>query len=183
MSQFKAPSRSEVNEQNQAIFDKLESGLGFVPNIYAFMGQHDNALGSFLAAGERKSTLSKKEQEVVNLVVSQYNSCQYCLSAHTAIAGMNGFSSDQIIEIRDGSISFDSKLAALAEFTNDTVVNRSHASQEAKDKFFAAGYNVQNLIDVVLAISEITVTNYIHGLSKIDIDFPLAPTLEKELSA
>lgn len=183
MSQFKVPTRSEVTESNQAIFDKLESGLGFVPNIYAFIGQHDNALGSLLGAGERKSTLSKKEIEVVNLVVSQYNNCGYCLSAHTAIAGMNGFDNDQILAIREGSIGFDEKLSALADFTIDAIKNRSHASQDAKDNFFAAGYNVQNLIDVVFAISEITITNYIHGLSKIDIDFPLAPSLEKELTA
>ena len=183
MSQFKVPTKTEVNENNQAIFDKLESGLGFVPNIYAFIGQHDNALGSLLAAGDRKSTLSKKEVEVVNLVVSQFNNCGYCLSAHTAIAGMNGFDNDQIIAIREGAIDFDQKLSSLANFTKDTLENRSHASQEAKDKFFAAGYNVQNLIDVVFAISEITITNYVHGLSKIAIDFPLAPTLEKELTA
>ena len=178
MSYLKVPSKAEVNEQNQAIFNKLESGLGFVPNAYAFLANHDNALGDFLTAGERKTTLSKKEAEVVNLVTSEHNGCNYCLSAHTAIAGMNGFTNDQIIEIRQGAISFDDKLSALAEFTAQVNSNKGKISEVTKDKFFGAGYTVQNLIDVLFVISEITITNYIHNIAKYDIDFPIAPSLE-----
>ena len=32
---FDVPTRSEVNETNQGIFDHLEKAVGFVPNIYA----------------------------------------------------------------------------------------------------------------------------------------------------
>jgi hypothetical protein len=38
MSNFNVPTRDEVSENNQAIFDNLEKGVGFVPNIYAAMG-------------------------------------------------------------------------------------------------------------------------------------------------
>ena len=48
MDQFKIPTHKENNEQHPAIFDKLDLGLGFVPNIYALIGLQDNALGSFL---------------------------------------------------------------------------------------------------------------------------------------
>lgn len=183
MSQFKIPTASEVNEQNQAIFNKLESNLGFVPNLYAFLANHDNALGALLSAGDRKLTISKKEAEVVNLVVSEYNYCKYCLSAHTAIAGMNGFTPDQILEIRDASITFDDKLAVLATFTKAVVSNKGKVSDASKREFFDAGYSVQNLIDVVFTISEITTTNLIHNLTDFEIDFPLAKRLDGELVA
>lgn len=34
MSKFNVPTKAEVSESNQAIFDQLEKGLGFVPNLY-----------------------------------------------------------------------------------------------------------------------------------------------------
>jgi hypothetical protein len=35
MTHFTVPTRSEVSENNQAIFDALQKNLGFVPNLYA----------------------------------------------------------------------------------------------------------------------------------------------------
>jgi hypothetical protein len=43
MNKFKVPTKSEVSENNQAIFNQLEKGLGFVPNIYASFAHSDTA--------------------------------------------------------------------------------------------------------------------------------------------
>ena len=79
MSQFTVPSIDQVSAQNQEIFGQLKGKLSFVPNIYAYIGKHDTGLGDFLAFGNRKSTLSNREKEVVNLSVSELNGCEYCL--------------------------------------------------------------------------------------------------------
>ena len=179
MSNFKVPTRDEVTPANQEIFDNLNKGIGFVPNLYAFYAHNETALGDYLAFQNRKTTLSKREKEVVNLVVSQINGCSYCTSAHTAIGGMNGFSSEEIIELRKGQASFDPKLNALAEFVKSTTENRGNAGEEAKSNFFAAGYTTANLVDVVLNIGDKTVSNIIHNLADFEIDFPLAPELEE----
>ncbi len=178
MTKFQVPTREEVSTNNQAIFDKLEKGIGFVPNLYAYYAKNETALGDFLAFQNRKSTLKAKEKEVVNLVISQQNDCRYCQSAHTAIGKMNGFTDEQILEIRSGSATFDAKLNALAQFTLSAVSNRGKASETAKNAFFDAGYTEANLIDVVLEIGAKTISNYIHNLADFEIDFPIAPVLE-----
>ena len=104
MSKFNVPTRDEVSADNQAIFDNLQKGLGFVPNLYAYYAKNETALGDYLALQNRKSTLKAKEREVINLVVSEYNGCKYCQSAHTALGKMNGFTEDQILELRAGSL-------------------------------------------------------------------------------
>lgn len=177
MERFSIPTKAEVNQSNQDIFSNLEKNLGFVPNLYAYYAKNETALGDYLQFQNRKTTLSKREKEVVNLVVSQYNGCQYCLSAHTMIAGLNGFSEDQIREIRGGEITFDSKLQALAAFTLAVVSNRGRVSESAKDNFFAAGYGEDNLIDVVLNVGDKTVSNYIHNIADFAIDFPKVKAL------
>ena len=177
MTNFKVPTRGEVSENNQAIFDNLQKGLGFVPNLYAYYAKNETALGDYLALQNRKSTLKAKEREVINLVTSQINGCRYCQSAHTALGKMNGFTEDQIIELRKGSASFDSKLDALVKFTASVVENKGNATQESKDAFFDAGYTEANLIDVVIVVGDKVISNYIHNLAGFEIDFPLAPEL------
>ena len=180
MSQFKIPSREEVSPQNQEIFDQLQNKLGFVPNLYAYFAKNDAALGDFLNFQSRKNTLSAPEKEAVNLITSQINSCSYCLSAHTALAKMNGFTEEQILEIRSGEILFDKKLAALVNLTSSIIRNKGKASQSSQDHFFAAGYSEANLIDVAITVGEKTISNYIHNLADFEIDFPLASSLHKE---
>ena len=179
MSQFSIPTKSEVSNTNQAIFDNLESGLGFVPNLYAYYAKGGNALQDYLNLQNRKTSISKKEREVINLVVSEYNGCQYCISAHTIIAGMNGFTPEQIIEIRSGKAEFDNKLNALAEFTLATVKNRGKVNSDSKEAFFNAGYSEANLIDIVINIGDKIMSNFIHNIGGFPIDFPIAPALSK----
>ncbi|MEO1055249.1 MAG: carboxymuconolactone decarboxylase family protein [Bacteroidota bacterium] len=178
MATFNIPTKDEVSEGNKAIFENLEKGLGFVPNLYATYAHSDTALGDYLALQNRKSTLKAKEREVINLVVSQVNECAYCLAAHTALGKMNGFTDDQILEIRSGKASFDAKLDALAKFVKDITINRSKPSAEALDNFFAAGYDKANLVDTIVVVGDKVISNFLHGATQVPVDFPAAPALE-----
>ncbi len=177
MKKFTIPTKEEVSAGNQAIFENLEKGLGFVPNLYAYYAKSETALADYLALQNRKSTLSAKEREVVNLVTSQINGCRYCQSAHAVLGKMNGFSDEQVLEIRKGSAPFDSKLDALVKFAASIVENRGNATQVAKDAFFDAGYSEVNMIDVVIVVGDKIISNYIHNLTGFEIDFPLAPEI------
>ena len=85
MKTFKVPTIDQVSETNQSVFENLKKNVGFVPNLYATYAYNDTALSDYLTLQNRKSTLSSKEREIINLVVSEINQCYYCLSAHTAI--------------------------------------------------------------------------------------------------
>jgi len=174
MTNFTVPTRGEVSENNQATFDNLQKAIGFVPNLYAYFAKNETALGDYLTLQNRKSTLKAKEREVINLVTSQINGCRYCQSAHTVIGKMNGFTDEQVIELRKGLASFDSKLDALVKLSASIVNNRGKASKETVEAFLAAGYTEANLIDVVIVIGDKTIMNFIHNLTELPIDFPIA---------
>jgi AhpD family alkylhydroperoxidase len=177
MKTFNVPTIEQVSPANQALFANLKKGLGMVPNLYATLAHSENALASYLALQNAKSSINGKAREVVNLVVSQVNNCEYCLAAHTVIGGMVGFTPSQLLEIRSGSASFDPKLDALAKFTKNVALNRGHADNEVIEAFFAAGWNEENLVDTIVTIGDKTVTNYLHGVMKVAVDFPPAPVL------
>jgi AhpD family alkylhydroperoxidase len=177
MKTFTVPTRETVSSANQQLFDKLNKGLGKVPNLFATMALSENALGTYLALSSAKSSLRAKEKEVINLAVSQANACEYCLSAHTAIAKLNGFTDEQILEIRAAEVSFDAELDALAKLSKSFVVNYGHPDAALVDAFFAAGYTEENLVDAIFVIADKTITNYLHGVANVPIDFPRAPAL------
>jgi len=177
MTAIHVPTREEVSAENQALFDNLKKGLGMVPNLYATMALSEHALASYLALQNAKSSIKGKAREVVNLVVSQVNECEYCLAAHTAIGKMVGFTDEQILEICGGKASFDGKLDALAKFTKSMVEGRGKPNSLALESFFAAGWTQENLVDTIVTIGDKIITNYLHGATKVPVDFPAAQKL------
>lgn len=178
MSIFNVPKKEEVSENNQAIFNQLEKGLGFVPNLFATYAYSNTALENYLNFSNAKTSLKAKEREVVNLAVSQVNECKYCLAAHTAIGKLNGFTDEQILELRAGHASFDQKLDALAQLAKNITENRGATSPEVLENFFSAGYNKANLVDVISLVGDKTISNYLHKTTNVPVDFPEVPTLE-----
>jgi len=177
MKTFTVPTREQVSDNNKVVFDNLKQKIGMVPNLYATMAYSDNALGNYITFQSGKTSLRAKEKEAVNLIVSQVNNCIYCLSAHTAIGKMNGFTDDQIIEIRKGSASFDAKLDALVKLAKNITETKGKADSALVDNFFAAGYTEGSLVDVIMLIGDKTIMNYLHNLTEVPVDFPLAPAL------
>lgn len=177
MTTVNVPTYDSVSPANQALFDNLKKGLGFVPNLYATIAHSDNALATYLALQNAKSSLSVKAREVVNLAVSEVNQCAYCLAAHSVIGKMVGFTEDQILQIRAGVAPFDARLDALARLVRNVALQRGHADDAVLQAFFEAGWNTGNLVDVMVVIGDKTVSNYLHSTTKIPVDFPAAVAL------
>lgn len=164
-----------MSPANQAIFDHMQKAFGKVPNLYASFAHNETALGDYLALQNRKSTLSAKEREIINLVVSQVNGCKYCSAAHTAVGKMVGFSDEQVLEIRRVQVSFDPKYAALATFVKETAENKGRPSAQAYDALFEAGYNKANFIDILIVIGDKITSNYLHNITELPVDWPEIP--------
>ena len=177
MKTFNVPTREEVSVQNQANFDTLKSVLGMVPNLYATIAYSDNGLSRYLAFQSAKTSLSNKEKEAVNLVVSEVNGCRYCQSAHTVLGKMNGFSDNETIHLRQGRSS-NTRLNALVALAKEITEKKGRVSQAVLDDFYSAGYDNGNLVDVILQVSDKIAMNYLHNLTQVPIDFPVAAALE-----
>ncbi len=113
----------------------------------------------------------------MNLAVSQVNGCKYCLSAHTMLGKLNGFSDEEILLLRKGQSTIP-KLHALVQLAKDLTENRGHAAPGVTlDAFFEAGYDKGNMVDLILLIADKTALNYLHNLTEVPVDFPPAPEL------
>lgn len=174
LTKISVPTKEEVNEQSQQIFDQLEGQLGMVPNLYATIGYSSNALENFLtfSGNAGKGSFNNKEIEAIKLAVSQANDCVYCKSAHTAIAKMNGFSEEETTKLRMATIE-DEKLNALTSLAKQVAKNAGHVDDTVRERFFEQGYDNKALFDFLSVVTAVTYTNYAHALTKVEVDFPV----------
>src|SRR4030065_1563459 len=107
MKKLSALKKEQASKKRLQIFEGIEKMVGMLPNIYAVIGNSSNALGSYLTFSEaqKNGSFNAKEREAIFLAVSEENGCNYCLSAHTAVAKMNGFSEDETLLLRTGNHS------------------------------------------------------------------------------
>jgi uncharacterized peroxidase-related enzyme len=174
---FKVPTLEEVSEKNKGILTAIKNQVGFVPNIYATYAYSENALERYTTFANGKTTFNNKEKEVINLVVSQVNGCEYCQAAHTTIGKMNGFTDEQVISLRKGEAPFNEKFDALVKTAKAITLKKGRIEDEVLEIFFDAGYTKENLVDLIVAIGEKTTTNLLHNVTGIEIDFPKAVEL------
>ncbi|MES2352376.1 MAG: carboxymuconolactone decarboxylase family protein, partial [Pseudomonadota bacterium] len=76
-----------------------------------------------------------------------------------------------------GGAPFDAKLDALARLVKSSAEGRGHAAPALLAAFFAAGYTDGQLVDTVMVIGDKIITNYLHALTQVPVDFPAAPAL------
>jgi AhpD family alkylhydroperoxidase len=180
MKTLKPFSLEEANENSQAIFNNVKSKIGMLPNLYATMGVSDKLLGGFLTFTEtlKNGEFSGKEYEAIALATSQVNSCAYCLSAHTAIGKMNGFTEEETLDLRFNS-SASPKLNALVMLASEFAKEKGKPSITAVQKFFEVGYTKAAFAELIAVVSLITITNTIYHNGGFDIDFPKAKHIEE----
>jgi uncharacterized peroxidase-related enzyme len=179
MKTIQVPATAQLSIASQAILEQVQKKMGKVPNLYATIGYSAQTLKGMLdfeTTLAHDSAYTAKEREVINLIVSQANNCNYCLAAHTMLAQLRGFSKEETIAIRKGKAA-DAKLEAVILLAQSIAVHKGNAEVDTLENFFAAGYNESALIELIGLISVRILTNYVYATTQIPVDFPVADTL------
>ncbi len=81
----------------QQIQTNVEKKFGFVPEVFQAMGRNGDFLGSLMQLSDVAGKgLDAKTKELICIAVSAVNGCEYCLSAHRAIAKGAGATDEEI---------------------------------------------------------------------------------------
>src|SRR6202008_2669408 len=94
MSRIAPIVSSNVEVKVATTLSQVKASLGMVPNLFATLAHSPVALDGFLSLSKTlpRGRLSAAQREILALAVGQENECQYCLSAHTAMAKAGGAS-------------------------------------------------------------------------------------------
>jgi len=108
---------------------------------------------------------------VVALAVSAANGCTYCMAAHSTIARKIVGAPDEVVDaLRSARSISDPKLQALRVFAEAVVRERGHVQGAPLESFFAAGYQRQQVLEVLLGVAMKTLSNYANHVLDTPVD-------------
>src|SRR6201982_306540 len=119
MSRLSVPNPEPEAGPSGQVYAQIKKAIGNVPNTFAAIAAHGPAaLKSVLAADAvlASSSLSKRDQETIKLIVSGVAGCDYCVAAHSMLGKLAGLKPEELKKIRDGKPTGDAKRDALARF-------------------------------------------------------------------
>jgi uncharacterized peroxidase-related enzyme len=157
------------------IYSQIKKAIGSVPNTFAAIAAHGPAaLKSILAADAALAagSLTKRDQEVIKLVVSVAGGCDYCVAAHSYLAKLAGVKREALKQIRDGQPTDDAKRDALVGFVRKLAQSSGTVSDDDYAAIKSAGYSDAQLVEISLAFATTVFTNVFNRINDTDIDFP-----------
>ena len=162
----------------EAILKQTKEKMGMVPNMYGTMANSPSMLETYTQGYSRfreNSGFTSEEQEVVFLTISRENECHYCMAAHSFVADNISMVPIEVTEsIRNDEPITDSKLEALRLFTQIMVVSRGHPTVDDVAQFTHEGYSEHHILDIILAISMKTISNYSNHIFDTPVDSAFA---------
>lgn len=166
-------SKESAPEASRPLIDKVQTNNGFVPNLIGVLAGSPQALETYLGVGatNAKASLSFAEREVVQLTAARIHGCGFCVAGHTAAVVKNQlFDHEDVLALQYGEPLANTKLQAIADFTEQIIATRGAMPDASLQTFLKAGYSEQQAIDVVLGISLATLCNFVNNLARTEIN-------------
>jgi uncharacterized peroxidase-related enzyme len=173
MSRMAQIQPETASGETKELFDVVKSKMGRVPNMMKALANSPAALNAYLqfSGAVAAGALPPRTREQISLAVSQVNSCEYCLAAHTAIGKMVGLNAEQILDSRRGTAA-DRKADAILHFSLKLVEDRGAVSDEDLQAVRKAGVTDGEIAEIVANVALNAFTNYFNRLAETDVDFP-----------
>jgi len=169
-------SVENATEAQSLILNGVYKQMGFVPNLHKNMVNQPSLLDTYLHGYKlfkQLSPFTPQEQEVIMIILSRENGCEYCVAAHSTAAHKVSKVPNQITEaIRSYGQIHDKRYKALINFTLTMFHKRGKITREDTDSFFSAGYDDMHILGIILAIAIKTMSNYTNHIFGTELDIP-----------
>lgn len=177
MRNFTIHSPESISRAAAAMLNGVAEQLGFLPNIFAVLGNANSALAGFIALNQHfaASSLTPIEREIVQSATSVENQCAYCVAGHSAFTRLQELDEAPIEAIRAGQPIADEKLEALRVLTRLLVVNKGKLTDQQVTAFIDAGYRSDQIFEVILGITVKNFSNLASAISHLPLDQQFEP--------
>ncbi len=172
MSRFAPHTTATAPEGARELLTQVTDKYGFLPNLMATMAESPELAKAYALLGDLfgQTGFTPAEQQVVLLTISRLNGCDYCMAAHSTIAGLQKVPADVVQAIRNDEPIADSRLEGLRRFTTAVVEQRGWVSEAQVEAFLAAGFEKRRVFDLILGAAMKTLSNYTNHVAETPLD-------------
>ena len=174
---FKVHTLESAPSASKPLLENALAAFGMIPNLHAVIAESPQALEAYMKLHElfSQTSLTSTEQHVVWMTINTENECHYCIPAHIMLAKMGNVSDDIVNAVRNKTVINDTKLEALRTFTRLIVQKRGFVEDNELQEFYGAGYSKQNLLEILLCLSQKVLSNYSNHITHVPVDEPFKP--------
>ena len=171
MTEFTLHNQETAPEAAKPLLESSVKNWGMIPNLHAVMAESPQLLEGYqiLHNLAQQTSFNAQELTVVWQTINVEHNCHYCVPAHTAIAHSMKVDGEIIDALRNETL-LPNKLEALRVATLAIVRERGVVSDDVLNAFFAAGYQQQQVLEIILVLSQKVMSNYVNHLAETPVD-------------
>ena len=174
MTTLKIHNLETAPEASKSLLENSLKSNGMIPGLHGVLAGSPQLFEAYQTLHKlfTESSFNKEELTVVWQTINVEHACHYCVPAHTGIAKMMKVEDSITDALRNETPLADAKLEALRTLTLIITRNRGQVSQEELDAFYAAGYGEQQVLDIILGLSQKVISNYTNRIANTPVDAP-----------
>ena len=172
MTNFPVNTIDSAPEGSKESLRQLQSSFGMIPNILGAMSTSPVLIGTLVGmfAKVHHGSFTEAQVQIVLLTDAVTNSSAWAVAFHTTLALNEGITASDVKAIREGRLPEDSKYAALSGLAKTMIEKRGRLSDEDINRFLAAGFSKDHLLEVIAAVAASTITNYTGNITRPPLD-------------
>ena len=176
MTRIKLAEEAKVSKEAAEVLKEIEEAFGMVPNLFKTYAHHPPLLKANwnkVKAVMMEGTLSRKVKETIAVMVSKDNSCNYCVSAHTASLKSIGISDEEINNIKEDieKADFSVKEKALIFFSRKANLEPLKVSDSDVESLRLAGASDVEIIEALGVMELFTAFNKFLDSLQVEMNF------------
>ncbi|SDK40019.1 carboxymuconolactone decarboxylase family protein [Microbulbifer yueqingensis] len=172
MKAFQIHDKETAPDASKPLLDNSIQAFGSIPNLHGVMAEAPTALKSYQVLHEEflNTSFTAGEKTVVWQSINVEHGCHYCVPAHSAIAKSMKVDDEINEALRNKTPLPTDKLEVLRDTTLAIVRDRGVVSDEVLQRFYDAGYTQQNLLEIIVGVSQKVMSNYINHFADTPVD-------------
>ena len=177
MTDFTLHTLESAPEASKPLLEDSAKAYGMIPNLHAIMAESPQTLEAYKQLHDHvlNSSLTVEEKTVVWQTINVEHNCHYCVPAHSMIAKGMGVDDAVNQAVRDRTPLPTEKLEVLRDTTLAILRNRGVVDGSALESFYAVGYDKQQLLEILLTLSQKVISNYVNHLADTPLDDAFQP--------
>lgn len=164
---FTRHTAETASGESRQLLQDIEKNYGFMPELFTYMAESPIALKAYLQLNEllQDASLTPAQVQIALLTASTVNDCEFCQIAHHALARQSGVSQETIKTIRAGGMPDDASEKAVVSMIRALIEKRGWLEESDVDDFLDAGFNREQVYELIVVVSIKTLSNYSNHLT------------------
>lgn len=172
---FDAINPEKATGEALTALNEAKSQFGNAINLFKVAANAPNVLNGILAFNKALSNdieLTHAEIELVAMLTSALNHCDYCVNVHMQVGKMHGLTEHDLVEAMSARAQ-SARDQALLDYTNELVRNRGRVSNQVLSNAMEHGFSEKALLEVIGIVGIYTSLQYIRHVADPEHDFPI----------